>query len=137
MKRLISVFIIGIFVLFTFSFIGCNIIAKKASTDKNFEKIIDEKLYNIMHPKDNTTAFSSNPYDYIKNPDSRDDYEYIVAQEEKSLNYMLSKFAGSHEDGLEEYIMAIACSEILNQDPGTKKWTTGREWYNEYIEADK
>ena len=29
--------------------------------------------------------------------------------------------------------MAIACSEILKEDTSSKKWVSGREWYDNYI----
>jgi hypothetical protein len=29
--------------------------------------------------------------------------------------------------------MASACSKILKQNPYTKRWNTGREWYDNYI----
>jgi hypothetical protein len=50
---------------------------------------------------------------------------------------MLNKFANSDKNGLEEYIMAIACSEILNENPANKKWASGREWYDNNIKVNK
>ncbi|MDQ0888581.1 hypothetical protein QFZ81_003669 [Paenibacillus sp. V4I9] len=134
-KRLINVMVICLAVLFVFSLIGCSNTVKKASTDITFEQTIDGKLNNITNPKDYNV--SSNPYDYIKGVDSNKDYKYIVLQGEESLNYMLNKFANHDKNGLEEYIMAIACSEILKEDTASKKWASGREWYDNYIKANK
>ncbi|WP_154674866.1 hypothetical protein [Desnuesiella massiliensis] len=50
---------------------------------------------------------------------------------------MLSKFENSNKDGLEEYIMAISCSEILKENPSSKIWTSGRQWYENYIKQKK
>lgn len=50
---------------------------------------------------------------------------------------MLNKFANSNTNGLKEYIMAIACSEILKENVETKKWETGRSWYDNYIKTNK
>lgn len=136
-KRLMNVMVICLTVLFVFSLIGCNNTEKKVSTDITFEQTIDAKLNNITNPKDYTVSLSSNPYNYIKGVDSNKDYKYIVLQGEKSLNYMLNKFANSDKNGLEEYIMAITCSEILKEDPASKKWASGREWYDNHIKADK
>jgi hypothetical protein len=111
---------------------GCSNTPAKVSTNTNLEQTIEEKLNNITKPKDSKVLSSSNPYDYIKNPDTVEDYKYIVAQGEKSLNVMLNKFAGSKEDGLQEYIMAIACFEILKENNDSKKWVSGREWYDNY-----
>ncbi|MDQ0885262.1 hypothetical protein QFZ81_000350 [Paenibacillus sp. V4I9] len=137
-KRLMNVMVISLTVLFLFSLIGCSV--KKVASDTSditFEQTIDEKLNNITSPKDNTVSLSSNPYDYIKGVDSNKDYKYIVMQGEKSLNYMLDKFANSDKNGLEEYIMAIACSEILKENPASKKWASGREWYDNHIKVNK
>lgn len=135
-KRLLNVMVICLAVLLVFSLIGCSNTAKKVSTDKTFEQTIDEKLNNITIPKDGKVSRSSNPYDYIKGIDSNEDYKYIVSQGEKSLNYMLSKFANSNKNGLEEYIMAIACSEILKENSTSKSWASGREWYDNYTKAN-
>ena len=50
---------------------------------------------------------------------------------------MINKFANSNKNGLEEYIMAIACSEILKENSTSKNWDSGREWYNNYTKANK
>lgn len=102
-----------------------------------FEYTMQEKLNNITHSKDKKVSLSSNPYDYIKDEESSKDYRYIVSQGEKSLNYMLNEFSKSNENGLKEYIMAIACSEILNESPDSQKWTSGREWYDNYTKMNK
>lgn len=136
-KRLITGIVICLAVLLGLSLIGCGNTAKKVSSDKTFEQTIEEKLNNITNPKDSKVALSSNPYDYIKGVDSREDYKYIVSGGEKSLNYMLNKFAKGNENGLEEYIMAIACSEILKENPSSKNWATGREWYENYNKSNK
>lgn len=99
------------------------------------EQTIEKKLNNITNPKSNEVTLSSNPYDYIES--EKEDYEYIVSQGEKSLNYMLNKFENSNSNGLQEYIMAIACSEILEEDTASKNWTNGRQWYENYSEANK
>ncbi len=129
-KNSLLIFFIALFAL---SFTGCNNTLTKDATDNTFEQTIEEKLNNITNPKKSEVSLSSNPYDYIKNPDAVEDYKYIVAQGEKSLNYMLNKFAASNENGLKEYIMAIACSAILKENTSSKKWVTGREWYENYI----
>jgi hypothetical protein len=132
-KRLMNVMVICLALIFVYSLIGCSNAVKKVSTDKIFEQTIDAKLNNITNPKDYNISLSSNPYEYIKRVDSNKDYKYIVYQGEKSLNYMLNKFANSDKNGLEEYIMAIACSELMKENPASKKWASGREWYDNYI----
>lgn len=57
---------------------------------------------------------SSNPYDSTK--DSKD-LKDIVNLGDDALRYMLTKFENGKENGLKEYVMAIACSEILKENP--------------------
>lgn len=93
--------------------------------------IIEIKLDNICNnPK---SSLSSNPYDYTK--DSQD-YIDIVNSGEVALKYMLTKFENGKGKGLREYVMAIACSDILKEDAETKKWVTGRGWYANYIKEN-
>jgi len=137
-KGLKNVSLILMGVLFSFSLIGCSNTEKKVSVDKIFEKTIEEKLNSITNPegKDTKLLMSSNPYDWIKDTDSNKNYKYIVSQGEKSLHFMLSKFANSNKNGLEEYIMAIACAEILKENPTSKNWSSGREWYDNYTKTN-
>ena len=136
-KILINVMVICLSVLFGFSLIGCRNTANKVPTDKIIEQTIQEKLENITHPKDIKIKLSSNPYDYIRGGDGNKDYKYIVSQGKKSLNYMLKKFANNDTNSFEEYIMAIACSEILRENTETKKWDTVRGWYNNYVKTNE
>lgn len=89
------------------------------------KKEIDQRLKSIASIK----TSSSNPYMYIKN---NKDFEYLVQQKDVGLKYLLEKFKESKENGLEQYIMAIACSQILGENPDDKNWDTGRGWYEQY-----
>jgi len=96
----------------------------KLSIDKKLDTICD-------NPK---VASSSNTYDYTKDSQA---YKDILSSGDDALKYMLIKFDNSKENGLREYVMAIACSEILKENIKNKKWETGREWYENYIKANK
>lgn len=109
----------------------------RGSNDEAFERTIDEKLNSIIYQKDSSVMRSSNPYDYIKTLEGSKEYNYIVSQGDKSLNYLLEKFDKSGGNGLKEYIMAIACSEILKENPELKNWSSGKEWYNNYVQSHK
>jgi hypothetical protein len=102
---------------------------------KTIGAIIDEKLDKVCDINNPSVASSSNPFDYVKR--NGRDFEDIVDLGEDALKYMLKKFESSEKDGLKEYVMAIACSKILKEDPNNKNWSTGREWYNNYIESNK
>lgn len=98
--------------------------------NKNLGGDIDSKLEAICSNR--KVMFSSNPYDYI---DGNKNYKDIVNLGNNALKYMLTKFKSTKENGLKEYIMAIACSEILKENPSNKKWASGKEWYNNYIKS--
>lgn len=90
--------------------------------ERDLEKIVasgDSKLY-------------SNPNEYLKAHNV--EFNNIVEQKQIALNHFLNKFSESNEDGLEEYIMASACSEILGEKNPVKEWSTGKEWYEQYME---
>jgi hypothetical protein len=93
---------------------------------------MEDKLEAIVSNPEHT--LSSNPYDYTK---GSKDYEYIIKEGDKALNYMLSNFEKSDKNGLKEYVMAIACSEILGEKPEQKNWSSGREWYEQYLKDKK
>lgn len=102
---------------------------------KSIGAIVDEKLSSLCDITDPSVASSSNPYDYIKHNEK--DFEDIVDLGDDGLKYMLDKFKSSKENGLREYVMAIACSKILKENSENKNWSTGREWYNNYIQLNK
>lgn len=95
-------------------------------SDEDLARTIDEKLNAIIS---NGPSFSSNPYHYIKD---NQDYEEIVDMGKPALEYMLRKFEAGKENGLKEYIMAAACSEILGEKPGTGNGVSGRDWFNSH-----
>lgn len=102
------------------------------NVENTISNIIDNKLDIICNNP--AAQLSSNPYDYTK--DSQD-YRDIVNLGENALKYMLIKFENSKENGLREYVMAIACSEILKENAENKNWATGRGWYDNYTKATK
>ncbi len=97
-------------------------------SSKNYDivkKEINQKLQSIMSIK----SASSNAYTLIKD---NKDFEYLVQQKDIGLKCMLDMFKESEENGLKEYIMAVACSRILGEDPTEQRWDTGRGWYEQY-----
>ncbi|MHB8076321.1 hypothetical protein [Desulfosporosinus fructosivorans] len=94
--------------------------------------IIESKLDAICNNSNPKVQLSSNPYESTK--DSQD-LKDIVNFGDDALRYMLTKFENGEENGLKEYVMAIACSEILKENPETKKWASGREWYDRFLKS--
>lgn len=67
--------------------------------------IIEQKLEAILHEP----SVSSNPYTFVKNSS---EFAEIVQMGRPALEYLLDKFENTTSDGLEEYVMAIACAKF-------------------------
>jgi hypothetical protein len=132
-KKLKGILVIYLIIFFILNLIGCNKLEKEVFTGRTFEETIDVKLNNIFNFAKKNVSQSSNTDDYLKGLEHNEDYTYIISQGERSLEYMLERFSGNNTGGIEEYIMAAACSKILKQNPYTRSWNTGREWYDNYI----
>ena len=92
-------------------------------------QLIDEKINAIVN-KPGFTQLSSNPYDYIKEDKNYDD---MLRLGNDAFRYMLNGLGNSQENGLNEYIMAMACSDMLGEDRTNKAWSTGKQWYEGYM----
>lgn len=117
-----------------------NVAVDPSPTIEDIEEIIDKNIETIVsHPNDPLVGFSSNPYNYIES--NREAYDEIVHLGEPALAYLIKKFEDGDEtgSGLDEYIMASACCDILdNIDPQgnpVKQWQTGRDWYEKYMNS--
>jgi len=96
---------------------------------ENFYFELSERLNLIVNNP--AKSFSSNPFDYIED---NENYKFILEQSGISLNYFTVQLGKSNQDGLKEYIMALACAEILGEDIENKEWSSGKEWYKLYQE---
>lgn len=86
---------------------------------------------NTMIDNKDTAMESSNPYDYIQN----DYFNNIVERGIGALPVLTSELDSSSENGLKEYILAIAIEEItetnMNEDT-VNAWSNGKEWAEEW-----
>ncbi|MCL1793961.1 MAG: M56 family metallopeptidase [Oscillospiraceae bacterium] len=91
--------------------------------------IIQRNLDTITAP-----SFSSNPYDYVR--DHKSEYNEIVALGGDALQYMFTLFDKSNQHGLQGWIMAIACCDILGESTefASADIDTGQKWYDAYVE---
>ncbi|QGH34602.1 hypothetical protein GI584_11410 [Gracilibacillus salitolerans] len=96
------------------------------SNSKTTQEIDDAITKIISYP-----SKSSNPNDYIT--ENQKEFDFIVSKEGLSLNYLIKQFEASKTDGLKEQIMASACVVILGEMNPVDNWSSGREWYEEYI----
>ena len=120
MKKLAIMFILLVLTSCTSSEKEMDIIQQ---IERDMEKIVASGESNL----------NSNPNEYIKAHEN--EFKNIVAQKQITLDHFLNKFEKSEEDGLEEYIMASACTKILGEENPVKQWSTGKEWYERYITA--
>ncbi|CAI6035454.1 hypothetical protein PAECIP112173_00802 [Paenibacillus sp. JJ-100] len=117
--------ILFIFLLITVCLVACQ------SSD-NVGQEIEDNLRKIINNKE--IIFSSNPIDYIEQ--NQTEYENIISKGEKGLVYLIEELKSSKENGLKEWIMAKASTDILKTNNPIKEGQTGKEWINKYIEID-
>lgn len=108
--------------------------APNASVEKRAELRID-KLHNALSNESQEIvglASSSNPYDYIK---ESKEYQKIVGLGAQALPVLERRITHSAENGLFEYLLAVAMEEIakvdLKKDSETA-WTTGKEFAEQW-----
>lgn len=100
---------------------------------QNLEQLhseIDRALDKIRHAEN--ALLSSNPYHYLE--ESEEEYYFLLSLAEITLNKFLHDFESSSGNGLEHYIMAIICEQILGEHSlkESNKIYTGRDWYEQY-----
>lgn len=125
-KKLIvlsALIVMACFLIITLSVVNSTAYAMDSNLNTLMEEI-DEK---IVDKKD--LAYSSNPYDYIKD---NENYEKIVDLKIEALPLLMAKLEESDEAGLKEYIISIAIQEISGVEIAEGRWSNGREFLEEY-----
>lgn len=92
------------------------------------EEISSTNIFDLIITICSNAAGSSISYDLILNST---EFKRIVSLDNKALQEMLLHFQKTKSDGLEEYIMAMACSEIVDENIESN-FVSGREWFNQY-----
>ena len=82
---------------------------------------------------DPAIALSSNPYTYAKLSPALD---RLVARGQPALESVVREIEASPDDGLREYLLAVAGQRILGGDEIKGAWSTGSEWAG-YYRANK
>ncbi len=102
------------------------------SVNVSAAKIIDNNMSIIMNsltslPK----TSSSNPYDYIRDSN---EFNNIVVIGPDALPIIKQRIDDSDENGLREYILAIAAEKIAKVDlkGDNLGWSTGKEWSDKW-----
>lgn len=110
-----------------------------SSGQEDASKEVQSSVSNIQESIDNLAssevAASSNPYDYVKN---NEDFKAIIAAGVVALPELEQLLIDSEQDGLMEFIYAIAMEQISKVDMRqAAEWSTGKEFltiYTSYIE---
>lgn len=113
--------ILFVFVLVTFYLTSCQ-------SNNNTAAEIEGHLNKIIGDK--KIAASSAPIDYIEH--NQQEYDSIIHTGEDSLKYLTAELKSSKENGLKEWIMAKASTDILKTDNPITEWSTGKDWISQY-----
>jgi hypothetical protein len=116
--------------LITSTFAISNILASVPyQLDANISTTMEK--VNAMIAQKSDTAYSSNPYDYIVNDNN---FKKIVALGPDALIAIKDEIAQSKQNGLREYILAIAAEKIAKVDlkKDTFNWSNGKEWLDQW-----
>lgn len=126
MKKLLGMLLSMIFVtgLLSVAFTA----ALSAEIDNNIDSLV-QSIDDISMLEPSRHA-SPNPYDYVQGNAS---FKNLVALGPDALPIIENKINSSKDDGLKEYLLAIAAEEIarvnLKDSSGTiQPWSTGKEW---------
>ena len=72
---------------------------------------------------------SSNPYDYVGVSPR---FKVLVARGTPAVEAIAREIETSKDNGLREYLLAIAAAQILGESDANKGWSTGKEWAIQY-----
>lgn len=97
---------------------------------KDIGKEIEADLLKIMTDPKWEVRISSNPYSSIAS--QKKSYDDIVNHGDEALVYLTRELKASKNNGLKEWIMAYACTDILGEKNPVKEWGNGKEWLAGY-----
>jgi hypothetical protein len=86
-------------------------------------------IADIMTDVEAAPGLSSNPYDYAGVSPA---FARLVGRGEPALEAIASEIEVSNENGLREYLLAIAGQRILGEEKPDGAWATGKEWVAHY-----
>ncbi|MCL2507841.1 MAG: hypothetical protein FWF05_01555 [Oscillospiraceae bacterium] len=104
-------------------------VPKGQSIEKQVQKNVVEMMAVINQDVlgERMLSASSNPYDYIVDNEA---FENIVKLGKDAIPFLLEKISASKENGLEEYLLAIAVAKIAGMDLNSEEfgWTSGKDF---------
>ncbi|GAS80530.1 hypothetical protein [Paenibacillus amylolyticus] len=96
--------------------------------DQALSVTIESKLQQMV--SDPVLLTSSNPNDYIAG--NREAYDDILHTGEAGLLLLLQQLESSPDNGLKEWIMAQASTELLGEHNPVEAWHSGKDWLRKY-----
>ncbi|WP_127544491.1 hypothetical protein [Paenibacillus amylolyticus] len=94
--------------------------ALSASIERNLQQMVSDPVL----------LTSSNPNDYIAG--NREAYDEVLNTGEEGLHLLLQQLESSPDNGLKEWIMAQASTELLGELNPVEAWHSGKDWLRQY-----
>lgn len=96
--------------------------------EQSVSGVIEHSLQEMVG--ESVIMISSNPNDYIAcSPEA---HGLILNTGEDGLNVLLQKLESSSDNGLREWIMAQASTELLGERNSVNEWNSGKDWLRQY-----
>ncbi|PRA08806.1 MULTISPECIES: hypothetical protein [unclassified Paenibacillus] len=96
--------------------------------DQALSATIESKLQQMV--SDPVLVTNSNPNDYIGG--NREVYDDILNTGEEGLHLLLQQLESSPDNGLKEWIVAQASTELLGEINPVEDWHSGKDWLRQY-----
>ncbi|WP_339259979.1 hypothetical protein MKZ12_08735 [Paenibacillus sp. FSL R5-0713] len=111
---------------------GCIALTVTACSTQTEEQVLSATIESNLQQmvSDPLLLTSSNPNDYIAgNPEV---YRDILNTGKEGSLLLLQQLESSSENGLKEWIMAQASSEMLGEHNPVETWHSGKDWLRQY-----
>jgi len=110
----------------------CTVLMVAACSTRTEEQVlsatIESKLQQMV--RNPVLLTSSNPNDYIAG--NLEVYEDILNTGEEGMHLLLQQLESSPDNGLKEWIMAQASTELLGEHNPVEAWHSGKDWLRKY-----
>lgn len=120
MRKIILIFIVAFLT-------ACTSAEKEMDVIQQIEKDLDK----IVSSSQNSN-WPKEPEDFYT--EYKTEFDNIIAEKQIVLSHFVNKFNQSRADGIEQYAMAVALSKIVEDQINVNDWTTGKEWFEKYME---
>jgi hypothetical protein len=123
----------------TLVFLGLNNISKASEKKATLTSQQIEKVRTNLKIISSSPAMSSNPHAYIS--EHKKEYDEIIQMGEPVVGFFIDEFKKGKLQGLDTWITAWICNEILGEKNPIKIWAedhkngwdSGEDWYEKYM----